>query len=174
MTLLAWAYDLCLRTKNSVGTPLHYMVCYGNAADAASGAPPIQPTMCGPIDPQQRTELQREGLDYSEDPILVGVRFALPVKWEERADHVRGSTYRTLGSSGTQATSLGTILSDLFTVGNYLEVSVDGGSTWRVCFIQSNIKVTSVTGKNVAVGCEITFAQKALRQVVAGVAAADW
>jgi hypothetical protein len=130
--------------------------------------------VCGPISPSEKVELQREGLDWSQDPIIVGVRYKLTVRWEERADHILGSSYRTLANSGTRVTTLGTILGDLFTVGNYLEVSVDGGASWRVCYLESQIDFKSVVGKNISVGLELTFAQKALRQALAGVAAGDW
>ena len=174
MTLMQWAYDLVLRTKNSSGTPLHYFIAVGDAGDATSGTPPLRPIQIGPITPGEKIQLEREGLDWSQDPLVVGVRYRLPVRWEERADHIRGSVARSLIGSGSQAVTLGTILTDLFTVGNYLEVSVNGGSTWRVCFIDSEVDFKSVTGKNISVGLEIVFAQKALRQVVAGVAAGDW
>ena len=171
MALMQWSLDLMLRTKNSAGTPLHFFIAYGSASD---GVPPIQPVVCGPITPGEKIQLEREGLDWSEDPLVVGVRYRLPVRWEERAAYVRGSTARSMIDSGSQASTLGTILTDLFTVGNYLEVSVNGGTTWRVCYVDSEIDFKTVTGKNVSVGLEITFAQKAVRQVIAGVAAGDW
>jgi hypothetical protein len=170
MSIFVWSYDLCLRTKNSSGTPLHYFFAYG----APGEMPPIQPVRCGPISPGEKKQLERPGLDYSEDPLLVGVRYRLPVAWEERKEYVRGSASRVLGGGGVNVTSLGALLSDLFTVGNYLEVSVNGGSSFRICYVDSEVNFVSVTGKNVSVGLEVTFAQKAIRQVVGGVASADW
>ena len=172
--LFNWSYDLVLRTKTNTGTPIHYFFAYGYHGPGGDAMPPIQPVVCGPITPGEKIQLEREGLDWSQDPLVIGVRYRLPVRWEERKEYIRGSTYRTLGGSGSQATTLGLILTDLFFLGNYLEVSVNGGSSFRICYVDSEMDFVSVTGKNIAIGLEIIFAQKALRQVVAGVAAGDW
>lgn len=187
MAIINWYYDLALRTSHLVtGTPIpvHYFIAYDDTTN-----PPLRPLICGPVSPSEKVELAREGIDWSQDPVLVGVRKHLKVSWANCAAYIVGSTARTLASCGTQATNLGTILTDLFTAGMYLEVSVvaldSGGAgifkntggtapTWRVCYIDSDVSYVARDGRNVSLGLELTFAQKALSTTVGGVTPGDW
>jgi hypothetical protein len=186
--LIAWSYDPVFRTKNSAGAALHYFVAYDDGY-----APRFGPVVCGPITTGDEVQLPREGWDYSEDPLPVGVHKKIMVRWELASYCIKGSPStdpaRSLSGCGTKVDNLGTILADLVTGGTFLEVSLiplstlagDGRPTYRdcvmpygapvfrVCYVAPPREFTSVTGKNVVLGLELTFVQKALTVGLLGV-----
>lgn len=150
MSLMQWSYSLAIRAKNSVGTVLGTYYA-GTLANGMVGTIMAIPTMIGPPT-YEKVELPRELIDYSDAPLVVGFRPHLTVTWEQRSPGIVGL------ASGS---SLATILTFVTTVGQYLEVSLDGGTTWRACNLDSSVEYKTVGGKAVAVGLELQFRGRA-------------
>jgi hypothetical protein len=164
MSIILWTYTLGIRSKNSSATILHTWSC---ANDATTGLI-NQPIKCGPITYEPEVVGERLALDYSKDVVYAGFRKHLTIVWEEQSTNIRGP-------SGTTpiTTTLHTVLSDIITVGNYLELTLDGNN-WRKVNLTSKVDYTVPSGKNVSVGLQLDFETAAVYSSIAGVAAADW
>jgi hypothetical protein len=178
MPFNAWVYALNLRAKNSGGTVLATFQA-GSFFRGVSGAQSpntaalsgvfIQPTIIGPPT-YEKIELAREGLDWSNDPITVGFRPKLHVEWIMRASEVYGLT-------GVGLSHLRTVISYLTTVGDYLELSLDGWLStpnYRKVNLVSNVEYTAIDGKDIGLALALDFEGKALISSVPDLSAGSW
>jgi hypothetical protein len=164
MSLMQWSYSLAIRAKNSAGTVLGTYYA-GTLANGMVGTVMAIPKAIGPPT-YERIELPRELWDYSEAPVTVGFRPHLVVAWEQRAAEVLGL------ASGV---NLRAVLSYVTTIGDFLEASLDGGTTWRSCNLASSeIAYKTVDGKTVAVALELEFSGRKLIASVPDLAPASW
>ncbi len=159
-----WSYSLAIRAKNGVGTVLGTYFA-GVLTNGMVGNVMAIPTRIGPPT-YEKVQQDRELVDYSHAPLVVGFRPHLSVSWEQRSPEIVGLA---------TGTTLRAVLSFVTTVGNYLEVSLDGGTTWRSCNLESNaINYKSVEGKTVAVALELAFEGRKLISSVPDLAPASW
>lgn len=178
-SVIQWAYDLVLRTRDSNGTARHYFFAYPAPGSTEANAF-VHPLACGPIQEELVVREEIESVDFSEETVYAGVRRSLKVRWGQHSAAIYGASTRPLANSGSLATTIAVIVSEAAIPGWYVEVSVDGGATWRACNLRSKTLYTSPTGVNVELGLELEFSTKApivpSAGVVAlgGVAAADW
>ncbi len=164
MSILQWSYSLAIRAKNSVGTVVGTFYA-GTLANGMVGTVMAIPKIIGPPT-YERIELQRELWDYSEAPITVGFRPHLVVAWDQRSAGIVGLA---------AGVSLATILSFVSTAGDYLEVSLDGGTTWRACNLEStSIDYKPIDGKTVGVSLELAFKGRKPILSVPDLASASW
>ena len=164
MSVILWTYALQIRSKNSSGTILHTWA----ATNEGSSGKINQPIRCGPPTYEPEVVGDRVALDYSKDIVYAGFRKHLIVAWEQRSEYIRGP-------SGTSpiVPDLDSVLSDIITVGNYLELTLDG-STWRKVNLIGQINYTVPSGKNVSLGLQVEFETALVFSTMGGVAAADW
>jgi len=165
MTAILWTYTLGIRSKSSGGTILH---TWAPTNDPTTGTI-NQPIRCGPPTYEPVSVGDREALDRSEDTVYAGFRKRLKIAFEGSITYIRGAT-----GSAPITPYLHLVLSDIVTVGNYLELSLDGGTTWRKVNLKSSVDYFAKDGRNVRLGVELEFATQAVYSAVAGVAAADW
>jgi hypothetical protein len=164
MSLMQWNYALSVRAKNSVGTVVGTFYA-GTLSNGMVGTVMAIPKMIGPPT-YERVELNRELWDYSEAPITVGFRPHVTVAWDQRSAGIIGL------ASGVD---LKTVLSFVTTAGTYLEVSLDGGSTWRACNLESSaIEYKTIDGKAVGVSLELAFKGRKLIASLPDLAPASW
>ena len=159
-----WSYSLAIRAKNSVGTVLATYYA-GTLTNGMVGGVMAIPTQIGPPTYEAIT-LPRELLDYSEAPLIVGFRPRLAVSWQQRSASIVGLV---------AGVGLASVLSLVTTVGNYFEVSLDGGTTWRsVNLASSEIQYKPVSNKTVAVALSLEFSGRKLITSVPDLAPASW
>jgi hypothetical protein len=163
--IISWTYNLQIRAKNSGGTVLHTW----QATNDGSTGTINQPIRCGPPTYEPVVVGEREALDWSQDVVYAGFRKHLKVYFASPIAYIRGAT-------GTAPITqyLHLVLSDILTVGNYLELSLDGGTTWRKVNLLNSVDYFAVDGRNVRLGLDLEFATAAIYSSVPGVAAADW
>ncbi len=149
MSVMQWSYSLVIRAKNSAGTVVATYYA-GTLSAGMSGTVMAIPNKIGPPT-YEKIEIPRELWDYSLSPVTVGWRPHLVVSWEQRSPGIVSQTI--IGSS-----DLRLVLQTLTTAGGWLEVSLDGGTSWRKCALASSeIGYQSVDGKAVAIGLELEF-----------------
>lgn len=149
MSVMQWSYSLVIRAKNAAGTTVATYYA-GTLSAGMSGTVMAIPTRIGPPT-YEKVELPRELWDYGMAPVTVGWRPRLVVAWEQRSVGILSQTI--IGSS-----DLRQVLQTLTTAGGWLEVSLDGGTTWRKCYLGSDsIDYHSVGGKAVALALELEF-----------------
>ena len=165
MSPILWTYTLHIRSKNAAGSVLH---TWTPTNDPTTGTI-NQPIRCGPPTYEPVVVGDREASDWSQDTIYAGFRKHLKVAFAASTTYIRGAT----GASPITA-YLHTVLSDIITVGNYLELSLDGGTTWRIVNLKNTIDYLAVDGRNVRLALELEFATKLVFSTMGGVAAADW
>jgi hypothetical protein len=162
--IVLWTYALQIRSKNSSGTILHTWA----ATNEGSSEKINQPIKCGPPTYEPVLVGEREALDFSKDNVYAGFRKHLTVVFEQRSDYIRGPS----GTSPIVA-DLDSVLSDIITVGNYLELTLDG-STWRKVNLVGSVNYSVPSGKNVSLGLQLEFETALVFSSMGGVAAADW
>jgi hypothetical protein len=163
--VILWTYNLQIRSKNAAGTVLHTWQATNDPTTGTIN----QPIRCGPPTYEPVAVGDREGLDLSQDTVYAGFRKHLKVAFESSVPYIRGLT-----GSGTITQYLHTVLSDIITVGNYLELSLDGGTTWRAVNLVNSIDYVAVDGRNTRLALELEFATKLVFSSMPGVAGADW
>jgi hypothetical protein len=165
MSIMQWSYSLAIRAKNSAGTVLGTYFA-GTLANGMVGTVMAIPKTIGPPT-YEKVQLDREMYDYSHAPVIVGFRPHLTVAWEQRSPGIIGL------ASGSD---LRTVLAFVTTIGDYLEVSLDGGSTWRSCNLESSsIDYKTIDGKAVGVSLELAFeGRKLVKTSIPDASAAAW
>jgi hypothetical protein len=146
MSIMQWSYSLAIRAKNSVGTVVGTYYA-GTLANGMVGSVMAIPKRIGPPT-YEKIELPRELWDYSESPIVVGWYPHVIVAWDQRSAGIVGLA---------AGVSLAAVLSFVTTAGDYLEVSLDGGTTWRACNLVSSIDNAPIDGKAVGMSLELEF-----------------
>jgi hypothetical protein len=178
MSVMMWSYAMAVRAKNSAGSVICTYLA-GRLDNGMVGNATVIPKMIGPPT-YEKVELQREAFDYSESPVVLGFRPRVTVQWEQRSAGIIGLTSASFVSGGwtfwiTNGVALQTVLSALSTNGNWLEVSLDGGSTWRSVNLDSqSVDYKPVEGKAVACSLELAFSGRRLIASVPDLAPASW
>lgn len=162
--IILWSYTLGIRSKNAAGTVLHTWTCPNTASTGAVN----QPVKCGPPTYEPVLVGEREALDWSRDNVYAGFRKHLTVAFEQQSDYIRG-----LAGTSPIVVDLDSVLSDIITVGNYLELTLDG-SNWRKVNLFGSVNYAVPSGKNVSLGLQLEFETAAVYSSMGGVAAADW
>lgn len=177
MSVMAWSYSLAIRAKNSAGTVIGTYFA-GKLDNGMVGNVMAIPSRIGPPTYEVR-QLEREGWDYAQTPVVLGYRPHLTVAWEQRSPGIVGLPQGSWVSGGftwhAAGVDLAPVLTFVTTVGDWLEVSLDGGATWRACNLESNeIAYQPIDGKAVGVALELAFAGRKLISVVPDLAPASW
>ena len=189
MTAFPYPYALVIRAKNAAGV-VQANFFSGSWYRGASGAPSagtaalvpgvwapytcIAPTVLGPPT-YERVDLQREGLDWSNAPVVVGFRPKLHAEW------VQLGTQEIYGLYNDQLPPLGSplrvVLSALTSLGSFLEIALDGWDAsphYRAVNLVSNYDYENIDGKDIGIKLVLDFEGKALIQSVPPVDAASW
>lgn len=142
-------------------------VSQNTAISPSQGYIHVAPTILGPPT-FTKVELPREGLDWSERPLTVGWRPKLHVEWTQ------------LGVTeivGQQAfASLRTVLNYLTTVGDSIQVALDGWNWaanchWRLCHLENSFEYKNIDGKDIGLTLALDFSGVML--LTSGVPAVD-
>jgi hypothetical protein len=169
MSIMQWEYRLAIRAKNSAGTVLATYYAGQLQNTQGTGDVMIAPTRIGPPT-YEKVQLDREGYDYTRMPVVRGFRPHLTVSWEQRNPGIRGLPWGGL-------VDLAPVLAFVTTVGNYLEVSLNGGldGSWRSCNLESSsIDYKTIDGKAVGVALELAFEGRRLISSVPDLAPQSW
>jgi hypothetical protein len=165
MSIMQWSYSLAIRAKNSAGTVQQGTYVAGTLSNGMVGTVMAIPKTIGPPT-YEKVQLDREMYDYSRAPVIVGFRPHLTVSWEQRSPGIIGLA---------NGLDLRVVLAFVTTVGNYLEVSLDGGGTWRSVNLESSsIDYKPIDGKDVGVALELAFEGRRLIQSVPDLSPASW
>jgi hypothetical protein len=144
VSIIKWNYTLVIRSLNSAGTVLHTWTPQTAIGSATSNY--ARPKRIGP--PTYSPEfLDRELVNYSRRPYLVGYRAHLTLEWE-LPDYAIGRDTAYPAGIGV----LYHLLNDLITAGAYLEVSLNNGANWKRMNLVSPIEYTAPEGKSVSIG----------------------
>ncbi len=178
MSTMQWSYSLAIRAKNNAGSVIATYYA-GKLSDGMVGSVMAVPSRIGPPT-YEKVELQREAWNYSQSPLVLGWRPHLVVAWEQRSPGIVGLAQGSWVSGGWTwhgaGVDLAAVLSFVTTVGDWLEVSLDGGSTWRAVNLESNsVDYASAGGKAVAVALTLEFVGRAKPLAnLPGLSAAEW